>query len=45
MTNLLDLSLAQLVNRVKSKDISSKEVTVTYVERSEKSKKLNMLLN
>ena len=41
MTNLLDLSLAQLVSKVKSKDISSKEITATYVERSKKSKKLN----
>ena len=41
MTKLLDLSLAQLVSKVKSKDISSKEITATYVERSKKSKKLN----
>ena len=41
MTNITDLSLNELVNNVKSKKISSNEITKAYVERSKKSKKLN----
>ena len=41
MTNITDLTLAELVNKVKKKDVSSKEITTAYVHRSEKSKKLN----
>ena len=41
MTNILDLTLVELAARIKKKDLSSKEITKTYVERSEKSKKLN----
>ena len=41
MTNITDLTLAELVNKVKKKDVSSKEITTAYVDRSEKSKKLN----
>jgi len=41
MANILDLTLVELVEKIKKKDLSSKEITKTYVERSEKSKKLN----
>ena len=41
MTDITELTLVQLVNKIKKKDISSKEITTAYVNRSEKSKKLN----
>ena len=41
MTEIKNLTLVDLVNKVKSKDISSKEITKYFVERSKKSKKLN----
>ena len=41
MANITDLTLAELVNKVKKKDVSSKAITTAYVNRSEKSKKLN----
>tara|TARA_Y100000590_G_scaffold468494_1_gene651446 strand:+ start:306 stop:1760 length:1455 start_codon:yes stop_codon:yes gene_type:complete len=41
MSNIIDLSLVELVNKIKKKEVSSKEVTTAYVERCEKSKKLN----
>ncbi len=41
MSNIIDLSLSELVLNIKNKKISSKEVTSTYVERSKKSKNLN----
>ncbi len=41
MSNLIDLSLSELISNIKNKKISSKEVTSEYVERSKKSKKLN----
>ncbi len=41
MTDLIDLTLTQLVKKIKSKDISSKDITSIYIERSKSSKKLN----
>ena len=41
MTNLIDFTLNELVNKIKSKEISSKDVTSAYIERSKSSKKLN----
>ena len=41
MSNIIDLTLVELVNKIKKKEISSKEITSAYVDRSEKSKKLN----
>jgi len=41
MANLIDLTLNDLVNKVKSKEISSKEITSAYIDRSKQSKKLN----
>ena len=41
MTNVIDLTLNELANKIKSKEISSTEVTSAYVDRSKSSKKLN----
>ena len=41
MANLIDLTLSDLVNKVKSKEISSKEITSAYIARAKQSKKLN----
>ena len=41
MPDKIDLTLVELVDKIKKKEISSKEVTAAYVDRSQKSKKLN----
>ena len=41
MSDIIELTLVELANKIKKKEISSKEVTTAYVDRSEKSKKLN----
>ena len=41
MTEITDLTLNEIVTNIKKKKISSTEVTKSFVERSEKSKKLN----
>ena len=41
MNEILDLSLVELVEKIKKKKISSKEITKAYVDRSQLSKKLN----
>ncbi len=41
MTDITSLSLTSLVDKVKKKELSSKEITKSFIERSEKSKKLN----
>ena len=41
MTSITELSLNELVENIKNKTFSSTEVTKAFVERSEKSKKLN----
>ena len=41
MSDLLNLTLVELVDKIKKKDISSKEITKFYIDRSIKSKKLN----
>ena len=41
MTEIKNLTLVDLVSKVKSKEISSKEITEYFIERSKKSKKLN----
>ena len=41
MSNIIDLSLAELVSNIKNKKISSVETTTAFVDRSKKSKKLN----
>ena len=41
MSNIIDLSLSELVLNIKNKKISSNDATSAYVERSKKSKNLN----
>ena len=41
MTEIRNLNLVDLVSKVKGKEISSKEITHYFIERSKKSKKLN----
>ena len=41
MSNLIDLKLFELVEKIKKKEISSTEVTKVFIDRSQKSKKLN----
>jgi aspartyl-tRNA(Asn)/glutamyl-tRNA(Gln) amidotransferase subunit A len=41
MSDIIDLTLVELVDKIRKKEISSKEVTAAYVDRSQKSKKLN----
>ena len=41
MSEILDLSLVELVEKIKKKKLSSKEITKAYVDRSQLSKKLN----
>ena len=41
MSNIINLSLSELVSHIKDKKISSNEVTSAYIERSKKSKHLN----
>ena len=44
MTEITDLTLNEIVTNIKKKKISSTEVTKSFVERSEKSKKLNVYI-
>ena len=44
MTEITDLTLNEIVTNIKKKNISSTEVTKSFVERSEKSKKLNVYI-
>jgi len=41
MSEIINLKLVELADKIKKREISSKEVTSAYVERSKKSKKLN----
>ena len=41
MTNIIDLNLNELVEKIKKKEISSSEATKTFIDRSDKSKRLN----
>ena len=38
MSSITDLTLVELVSKIKKKEVSSKEVATAYVERCEKSK-------
>ena len=42
MLNITNQTLSEIINNIKSKKISSLEVTKAFIERSEKSKKLNV---
>ena len=37
MSNIIDLKLFELVEKIKKKEISSKEVTKVFIDRSQKS--------
>ena len=41
MSDIVNLTLSELVTNIKDKKISSNEVTSTYIDRSKKSKHLN----
>ena len=41
MTDITNLTLTELVKKIKSKEICSKDITSNYIERSKSSKKLN----
>ncbi len=42
MSNITNQTLSEIINNIKSKKLSSQEVTKAFIERSEKSKKLNV---
>ena len=44
MSNITDLTLSEIIRNIKSKKLSSLEVTNAFIERSEKSKKLNVFI-
>ena len=44
MSNIIDLTLVELVDKVKKKEISSREITSAFIERSKKSKELNVYI-
>ena len=41
MTDITNLTLTELVKKIKSKEICSTDITSNYIERSKSSKKLN----
>ena len=44
MSDITDQTLSEIVSNIKNKKLSSKEVTNAFIERSEKSKKLNVYI-
>jgi len=44
MSNITDQTLSEIIRNIKSKKLSSLEVTNAFIERSEKSKKLNVFI-
>ena len=45
MSNITDLKLIELVDKIKKKELSSAEVTIAFIERSKKSNKLNAYIS
>ena len=45
MSNITDLKLVEIVDKIKKKELSSTEVTIAFIERSKKSKKLNSYIS
>ena len=45
MSDITDLKLVELVDKIKKKELSSTEVTIAFIERSKKSKKLNAYIS
>ena len=44
MSSIVDLTLVELIDKIKKKEVSSKETTIAYIERCKKSKKLNSFI-
>ena len=44
MSSIVDLTLVELIDKIKKKEFSSKEITNAYIERCKKSKKLNSFI-
>ena len=44
MSSIVDLTLVELIDKIKKKEVSSKETTKAYIERCKKSKKLNSFI-
>ena len=44
MSSIVDLTLVELIDKIKKKEVSSKETTNAYIERCKKSKKLNSFI-
>ena len=44
MTSIVDLTLVELIDKIKKKEVSSKETTNAYIERCKMSKKLNSFI-
>ncbi len=45
MSNITDYKLVELVDKIKKKELSSTELTIAFIERSKKSKKLNAYIS
>ena len=45
MSNITDLKLVELVDKIKKKELSSAEVTIAFINRSQKSNKLNAYIS
>ena len=45
MSDITDLKLVELVDKIKKKELSSTEVTIAFIKRSKKSKKLNAYIS
>ena len=41
MTDIINLTLSALIDKIKNKELSSQEITKAYIARAEKSKDLN----
>ena len=41
MSDIINLSLSALIDKIKNKELSSQEITKAYIARAEKSKDLN----
>ena len=44
MSNISELTLTKIVNGIKKKDFTSEEVTNSFINKSQKSKKLNVYI-
>ena len=44
MYSIVDFTLVELIDKIKNKEVSSKEITNAYIERCKKSKKLNSFI-